>query len=133
VLNSPHIPAWKAGRKAARIGTQQHAVTSGPSWQLENQRGSSQLPVTVSKGSLDTSLAGQTCKATFCKARADRTSKRDTQECHLCLQAAAVRSTLQGLPLQPKELWGFARENRDSCTPPSASRPRCPSAGIGAG
>lgn len=67
VLNSPHIPAWTAGRNAARASTQRHAVISGPSWPLRNRRGSSQLPVTVSKGSLDTSLVGKPVKPFFAK------------------------------------------------------------------
>lgn len=117
-LNSPCIPAWKAGRNAACAGTPRHSVISGPSWPLENHRGSSQLPVTVAEGNLDSSLTGQTRKDFFflqslCQphTRAQRAGASPLlapAEAALCLQADGVYSTLQGLPVQSKELRGFA-------------------------
>lgn len=80
-LNSPHAPAGNAGRTAARAGAQRRAVITAPSCPLENRRGPSRLPATLDKGTLDTSLAGQTCKDFFflCRAHVKRTPLRDAR------------------------------------------------------
>lgn len=59
MLNSPQIPAWKAGKNTARTSTQWRAGSVGPHGCCKT-RGSMQLRITVGNGSLDISLAGQT-------------------------------------------------------------------------
>lgn len=120
--NSPHAPAGNAGRNAARAGAQRHAVITAPSCPLENRRGPSPLPVTLDKGTLDTSLAGQTCKDFFFFFSLQSSREAHTQARRagasplvarpgtaLRLHADGVYGTLQGPPAQSKQLCGFAR------------------------
>ena len=114
-------------------------MIGGLSWPLENRRGSSQLPVTVGKGSLDTSFAGQTCKDIFCNACANHAPKHNARERHRCsctqrqpsASGQMVRTArFRDCPCSQRSFVVLPGKTRDSCTLPSASRPRCPPTGI---